>query len=76
MVKVGEGWVDLGEGKATYMFSVSVNAFSIEFPLACYLQAGRVWYVSGALRRTYTLFYNAPVDLESVLLIIAGLPNE
>jgi hypothetical protein len=43
-----------------YTFSVSVNAFSVEFPLACYQQAGRVWYVSGALRRTYTLFYPAP----------------
>jgi hypothetical protein len=42
-----------------YMFSVSVNAFSVEFPLACYQQAGRVWYVSGALQRTYTLFYPA-----------------
>ncbi len=42
------------------MFSVSVNTFSVEFPLACYQQAGRVWYVSGALRRTYTLFYPAP----------------
>ncbi len=49
-----------GEGKTTYTFSVSVNTFSIEFPLACYQQAGRVWYVSGALRRTYTLFYPAP----------------
>jgi hypothetical protein len=41
-----------GEGKTTYTFSVSVNAFSVEFPLACYQQAGKVWYVSGALRRT------------------------
>jgi hypothetical protein len=49
-----------GEGKATYTFSVSVNAFSVEFPLGCYQQAGRVWYVSGALRRSYTLFYPAP----------------
>jgi hypothetical protein len=49
-----------GEGKTTYTFSVSVNAFSVEFPLACYQQAGRVWYVSGALQRTYTLFYPAP----------------
>jgi hypothetical protein len=49
-----------GEGKTTYTFSVSVNTFSVEFPLACYQQAGRVWYVSGALRRTYTLFYPAP----------------
>jgi hypothetical protein len=43
-----------------YTFSVSVNAFSVEFPLACYQQAGRVWYVSGALQKTYTLFYPAP----------------
>ncbi len=50
-----------GEGKTTYTFSVSVNAFSVEFPLACYQQAGRVWYVSRALGRTYTLFYPAPV---------------
>ncbi len=49
-----------GEGKTTYMLSVSVNAFSVEFPLACYQQAGRVWYVSGALRRMYMLFYPAP----------------
>ncbi len=49
-----------GEGKTTYTFSVSVNAFSVEFPLACYQQAGRVWYISGALRRTYMLFYPAP----------------
>jgi hypothetical protein len=49
-----------GEGKTTYTFSVSVNAFSVEFLLACYQQAGRVWYVSGALRRTYMLFYPAP----------------
>ncbi len=42
-----------------YTFSVSVNAFSVEFLLACYQQAGRVWYVSGALQRTYTLFYPA-----------------
>ena len=49
-----------GEGKTTYKFSVSVNAFSVEFPLACYQQAGRVWYVSGALWRTYMLFYPAP----------------
>ncbi len=49
-----------GEGKTTYTFSVSVNAFSIEFPLTCYQQAGRVWYVIRALRRTYTLFYPAP----------------
>jgi hypothetical protein len=49
-----------GEGKTTYTFSVSVNAFSVEFPLSCYQQAGRVWYVSGELRRTYTLFYPAP----------------
>ncbi len=53
-----------GEGKTTYMFSVSVNAFSVEFPLACYQQAGRVWYVSGALRRTYTLFYATPMTTE------------
>jgi len=50
----------LGRGKTTYTFSVSVNAFSVEFLLACYQQAGRVWYVSGALQRTYTLFYPAP----------------
>jgi hypothetical protein len=50
----------LCEGKTTYTFSVSVNAFSVEFPLACYQQAGRVWYISGALGRTYTLFYPAP----------------
>jgi hypothetical protein len=25
-----------GEGKTTYTFSVSLNAFSVEFPLACY----------------------------------------
>ncbi len=49
-----------GEGKTTYTFSVSVNTFSIEFPLACYQQAGRVLYVSGVLGRTYTLFYPAP----------------
>ncbi len=49
-----------GEGKTTYTFSVSVNAFSVEFLLACYQQAGRVWYVSRALRRTYMLFYPAP----------------
>jgi hypothetical protein len=36
--------------------------FSVEFPLACYQQAGRVWYISGALRRTYTLFYPAPTN--------------
>jgi hypothetical protein len=29
-----------GEGKTTYTFSVSMNAFSIEFPLACYQHAG------------------------------------
>jgi hypothetical protein len=50
----------MGEGKTTYTFSISVNTFSIEFPLACYQQAGRVWYISRALRRTYTLFYSAP----------------
>ncbi len=50
-----------------YTFSVSVNAFSVEYPLACYQQAGRVWYVSGALRRTYTLFYPAP-NQTSILL--------
>jgi hypothetical protein len=49
-----------GEGKTTYTFSVSVNAFSVEFPLACYQQVGRVWYISGVLLRTYTLFYPAP----------------
>jgi hypothetical protein len=49
-----------GEGKTTYTFSISVKAFSVEFPLACYHQAGRVWYVSGALRRTYMLFYPHP----------------
>jgi hypothetical protein len=54
----------MGEGKTTCTFSVSVNAFSVEFPLACYQQAGRVWYVSGALRRTYTLFYPAPFGHE------------
>jgi len=37
-----------------------VNTFSVEFLLACYQHAGSVWYVSGALRRTYTLFYPAP----------------
>jgi hypothetical protein len=37
-----------------------MNAFSVEFTLAMYQQAGRVWYISGALRRTYTLFYPAP----------------
>jgi len=37
-----------------------VNAFSVEFLLACYQQAGRVWFISGALQRTYTLFYPAP----------------
>jgi hypothetical protein len=50
----------VGEGKTTYTFSVSANAFSVEFPLACYQLEARVWYVSGALRRTYTLFYSAP----------------
>ncbi len=50
----------MGEGKTTYTFSVSVNAFSVEFPLAYYQQAGRVWYISGALRRAYTLFYPSP----------------
>jgi len=50
-----------GEGKTTYTFSVSVNAFSVEFPLVCYQQAGMVWYVSGALRRTYMLLYPAPM---------------
>ncbi len=54
-----------GEGKTMYTFSVSVNAFSVEFPLACYQQAGRVWYVSGALRRTYTLFYPAPTFMSA-----------
>jgi hypothetical protein len=54
-------WIKFGgDGKTTYTFSVSMNAFSVEFPLACYQQAGRVWYVSGALQRTYTLFYPAP----------------
>jgi hypothetical protein len=57
------GRVASGEGKTMYMFSVSVNAFSIEFPLACYQQAGRVWYISGLLRRTYTLFYPHPGSL-------------
>ncbi len=49
-----------GEGKITYTFSVSVNAFSVEFLLACYQQAGRVWYVSRALWRMYMLFYPTP----------------
>jgi len=44
-----------GQGEGKY-----VNAFSVEFPLVCYQQAGRVWYISGALWRTYTLFYPAP----------------
>ncbi len=62
-----------GEGKTKYTFSVSVNAFSVEFPLACYQQAGRVWYISGALRRTYTLFYPTPcfTFLYSVLNLIS-----
>jgi hypothetical protein len=64
--------VVMGEGKTTYTFSVSVNAFSVEFPLACYQQAGRVWYISGALQRTYTLFYPAPV----VMLRAAAPPND
>ena len=59
------------------MFSVSVNAFSVEFLLACYQQAGRVWYVSGALRRTYMLFYPAPLNLTDastqVLFLVYGL---
>ncbi len=54
----------MGEGKTTYTFSVSVNAVSVEF-LACYQQVGRVWYISGALWRTYTLFYPAPKILET-----------
>jgi hypothetical protein len=57
----------MGEGKTTYTFSVSVNAFSVEFPLACYQQAGRVWYVSGALRRTYTLFYPTPSNMQKYI---------
>jgi hypothetical protein len=60
-----EEWEEMGEGKTPYTFSVSVNAFSVEFPLACYQQAGRVWYVSGALRRTYMLFYPAPEEIAS-----------
>jgi hypothetical protein len=51
----------VGEGKTMYTFSVSVNAFSVEFPLACYQQVVRVWYISGALQRTYMLFYPAPI---------------
>jgi hypothetical protein len=54
----------MGEGRTTYTFSVSVNAFSVEFPLACYQQVGRVWYVSGALWRTYMLFYPAPKTIK------------
>jgi hypothetical protein len=57
----------LGEGKTTYTFSISVNAFSVEFLLACYQQAGRVWYISGALWRTYTLFYPAPFVFPSAM---------
>jgi hypothetical protein len=60
-----------GEGKTTYTFSVSMNAFSVEFPLACYQQAVRVWYVSGALRRTYTLFYPTP---SNTLAYFTNLP--
>jgi hypothetical protein len=65
-----------GEGKTTYTFSVSVNAFSVEFPLACYQQAGRVWYVSGALRRTYTLFYPAPLKYNKVSLFHCQIINQ
>ncbi len=54
-----------GEGKTMYTFTVSVNAFSVQFLLACYQQAGRVWYVSGALRRMYMLFYPAPAKCTS-----------
>ena len=54
-----------------YTFSISVNAFSVEFPLACYQQAGRVWYVSGALWRTYTLFYPAP-KIGAELKVVLG----
>jgi len=72
----------LGEGKTTYTFSISVNAFSVEFPLVCYQQAGRVWYISGALRRTYTLFYPAPrpendylkVYYKSLIFVRRGIP--
>jgi len=55
-----------GEGKTTYTFSVfwtpflSNFHFSVEFRFACYQQVGRVLYVRGALRRTYTLFYPGP----------------
>ncbi len=62
-----------GEGKTTYTFSVSVNAFSVEFPLACYQQAGRVWYVSRALRRTYTLFYPAPILNVFMLSVVSPM---
>ncbi len=67
----------MGEGKTTYTFSVSVNVFSVEFPLACYQQAGRVWYVSGALRRTYMLFYPALSFMLSVIILnVVALVND
>jgi hypothetical protein len=58
--------------KQRIRFSISVNAVSVKFPLACYQQAGRVWYVSGALRRTYTLFYPALTISPSTKVVIAG----
>jgi hypothetical protein len=61
-----------GEGKTTYTFSISVNAFSVEFPLACYQQAERVWYISRALRRTYMLFYPAPTMLSVIVPNVAA----
>ncbi len=59
----------MGEVKTTYMFSAfwtpfpSNFCFASNFRFACYQQAGNswlLWYVSGALRRTYTLFYPRP----------------
>ncbi len=47
-----------------------ISVFPSNFRFACYQQAGRVLYVSGALRRTYTLFYPGPLKGEVSLLNI------
>ncbi len=49
-----------GAVKTMYTFSAFLTPFLSNFCFAWYQQAGRGWgilYVSGALRRTYTLFY-------------------
>jgi len=52
-----------GEGKTTCMFSVSMNAFPLNFRFACYQQARSVWSGGNRMEIRWALAENVYVVL-------------